>query len=77
MRASVSARGQIDSMDCLVRDATSSGCQIVTSQLADLPDEIWLTLDGVQKPVDARIVWRKGKQAGVQFEWDEPEDILA
>jgi hypothetical protein len=77
MRASVSARGGIDSLDCLVRDATRAGCRIVTSLVQDLPDEIWLTLDGVQRPLDGRIIWRQGKQAGVEFIWDDADDILA
>jgi hypothetical protein len=77
MRAAVSARGSIDNQDCLVRDANRTGCRIVTSLVDDLPDEIWLTLDGVRKPIEGRIIWRKGKQAGVQFVWDDADDILA
>lgn len=77
MHASVSARDSIDSFDCLVRDATRAGCRIVTSLVDDLPDEIWLTLHGVRKPLEGRIVWRKGKQAGVEFFWDDADDIFA
>lgn len=67
-RASVAARGSIDSIDCLIRDANETGCRLVSSRLADFPDEISLTVEGVNKPVDARIVWRAGKEAGVAFE---------
>jgi hypothetical protein len=77
MHASVSARGSIDSFDCLVRDATREGCRIVTSLVKDLPNEIWLTLQGVREPLEGRIIWRKGKQAGVEFIWDDADDILA
>lgn len=74
-RASVSARDGTNRLDCLIRDATRHGCRIVSTVLDDLPDDIELTIDGVAKPIDGRIVWRQDKQAGVEFCLEDPEKL--
>ena len=77
MRASVSARNDGRRLDCLVRDVAPSGCRIVSSLVNDLPSRIWLTLEGISRPVEGRIVWRRGKQAGVEFDWGDDDGLLA
>lgn len=75
-RASVSARDGTMPLECLVRDATHHGCRIVSSAINELPDDIMLTIDGVSKPIDGRIVWRRAKQAGVEFCLEDPGEVL-
>ena len=40
---------------------------IVSSHLHELPDQIQLVPEGFKRPVMGKIVWRKGKTAGVSF----------
>ncbi len=75
-RASVSSHLDINGLSCLVRDATQYGCRIVSSFVGDLPDDVLLTIDGVSKPIKGRIVWRKPKEAGVEFLLENPLEIL-
>lgn len=35
-----------------------------------LPVAVWLTFDGAPKPIDGQIVWRTGREAGIEFSWD-------
>ncbi|MGI9383314.1 MAG: PilZ domain-containing protein [Methyloligellaceae bacterium] len=63
------------SIDCLVRDASLTGCKIVSSKIADLPDEIYIEVMGLPQTIVGRIVWRSTRMAGVKFIWDAPEDL--
>ncbi|MDH3580718.1 MAG: PilZ domain-containing protein [Hyphomicrobiales bacterium] len=76
LRACVSGRDGTAPLDCLIRDAAHHGCRIVSTAINELPDDIRLTIDGVSKPVDGRIVWRKGKQAGVEFCLQASQEIV-
>ncbi|MDA7948237.1 MAG: PilZ domain-containing protein [Hyphomicrobiaceae bacterium] len=60
---------QHDTFDikCMIRDVSAGGCMIVTSHLHELPDQIQLIPEGFKRPVMGKIVWRKGKTAGVTF----------
>ena len=70
-RAAISARDSIEITNCVVLDATPTGCRIVVKNSQLLPDEIWLTFDGGNRPIDGEIVWRAGREAGVEFRWDK------
>lgn len=76
MHAVVSARDAVDGINCIVRDANRTGCRIVSSHVADLPDHVSLKIDGIGKPVDGEIVWRRNNQAGVEFAWMDQEKLL-
>lgn len=58
-----------DSFDikCIIRDVSSSGCMIVSSQIHELPDLIQLIPEGFDHPLNGLVVWRKNKQAGISF----------
>ena len=53
---------------CVIRDVSKTGCKIVSSQIRDLPELIQLIVEGIDKPIRGKIVWRDGKMAGVCFE---------
>ncbi|MEM8743076.1 MAG: PilZ domain-containing protein [Pseudomonadota bacterium] len=52
---------------CMIRDMSAGGCMIVSSHLHELPDQVQLVPEGFKQPVKGKIVWRKGKTAGVSF----------
>ncbi len=52
---------------CIIRDISTSGCKIVTSQVMELPEFILLVLEDFKQPLSCKIVWRKDKFAEVAF----------
>ena len=70
-RAVISPRDSLATTNCVVVDATPTGCRIVVKNSKALPDKIWLTFDGGNKPIDGEIVWRAGREAGVELSWDK------
>jgi len=65
--ASVSWTDHGPRVRCVIRDATEKSCRIVTSRADEFPDDVTLAVDGVAKPITARIVWRSENAAGVEF----------
>lgn len=61
---------------CIIRNADEKGCQLYSSYLEDFPDAIFLHPKGLQAPVMARIAWKNGNMAGVQFDFDIKPDLL-
>lgn|GEM_PF-1542629 len=61
-------------MKCHIVDASRSGCRLEGQNLDRLPQEIEISIPGLDLPIAARIVWRLNGQAGVQMNWPfEPE----
>ena len=60
---------------CVIRDVSKTGCKLVSGQLHELPDRIQLIPEGFKTPLAARIVWRNGRVAGLQFEAPVSGDI--
>jgi two-component system cell cycle response regulator len=58
-------------VDCCVRDLSETGARIRCQDQAAIPSEfrLLLPMDGIMR--DARVVWRRGDDLGVQFtaEW--------
>jgi len=52
---------------CIVRHASTRGCQIVTNHLDEVPDVITLDIQGLKNPREGLIVWREKYRAGVKF----------
>lgn len=70
-------------MRCRIVDASRSGCRLEGDKLDRLPDDIEVSIPGLDLPISAEIVWRKNNQAGVRFTWPfeaspkpKPEDVL-
>jgi hypothetical protein len=53
---------------CVIRDVSKTGCKIVSSQIQDMPELIQLVAEGIDQPIRGKIIWRRGKIAGVCFE---------
>jgi hypothetical protein len=54
-------------VNCLVRDLSEGGAQIVMSGVESLPNEIQITVPRINLATRARVVWRNGDVCGVQF----------
>lgn len=63
---------------CMIRDASASGCLLVSRRVDELPVIFNLTPEGFEKPMRAKIAWRNGNMAGVQLlNEDDPEVKVA
>jgi hypothetical protein len=56
--------------DCVVMDASRSGCRILGEKVPELPEQISLTIDGLTAPIGGQIVWRTEEMAGIKFLWE-------
>ncbi len=70
--AVVSDRNFSKPFNCMICDASRSGCRIKSDRLDVIPDEIYVQAEGMRRPIKGKIVWRKISMAGVQFIWDKP-----
>lgn len=52
-----------------IHGVTRDGCIIESQNVFDLSDRIGLQFDTFDRLVGARILWRKDRVAGVEFEW--------
>lgn len=52
---------------CIARDISPEGCRISLMGAENLPDDLLIKLDAVTRPKLARIVWREGDEAGLEF----------
>jgi hypothetical protein len=68
VQAFASDLGDEIDMKCVIRDVSKTGCKIVSSQIQELPELIQLVAEGIDQPIRGKIVWRRGKLAGVCFE---------
>ncbi len=68
LRATVSSPRSKERMPCLIRDASRTGCRIVSSKAHRLPDHISLHIESLPSPIEGTVVWRTARMAGVHFE---------
>lgn len=53
--------------DCFVRNCSGEGAKIAVAETLPLPREFDFLIVGKRKIRHARLVWRRGAQAGVAF----------
>jgi len=56
--------------DCIIRDANSKGCRIINAALYTVPDDVHIEIEGLSEPVLAKVIWRNGNMAGLEFYWE-------
>ena len=54
-------------LNCKIRDLNEKGARIVVSSGQTLPDELYLVIMRDHMAHKAKLVWRKGDEAGLQF----------
>ena len=54
-------------MDCRVRDFSSTGARVHLTNTAVIPDQFDLTIARKERSFRARVVWRSVDEAGVTF----------
>lgn len=71
MRGAVMAMNGADRRECLIWDATPSGCRI-SGNVDGLPDLISIEVRGVDQPMKGRVASRAPGSVGVTFAWEDP-----
>jgi PilZ domain len=64
-------------IDCVVRNFSSAGARIAMSGTVLLPDEFDLTIARKEASFRARLVWRDGCEAGLQFTTDDDQRVVS
>jgi hypothetical protein len=54
-------------LNCQIRDLNEKGARIMVSSKQSLPEELYLVIMRDHMAHKARLVWRKGDEAGLQF----------
>ena len=57
--------------DCLIRNISPEGCRLVFHAPTALPAHFVLSIPTREQAINARLVWRTEKEAGVAFEVPE------
>ena len=71
LNATVIVPGDPDGIRCCIRDASIKGCMFVSTYVHEFPDTIEFRVDGIERTLSGKVIWRSGKTAGVAFDWPE------
>ena len=53
--------------NCSIRDTSRTGCKIMSSDLDKIPDELVLSIRGLDETFVGRVMWRDVDMAGIEF----------
>lgn len=59
--------GRASTVDCLVRNLSPDGARITLGDVAVIPGDFEIDIHGRAETKRARVVWRNGTQAGIEF----------
>jgi PilZ domain len=68
LKGRVLFNGGQNSLECLIRDVSSSGARLEVSASVTLPDRFDLYLPHKDETCRVQIQWRRGNQLGIAFE---------
>jgi hypothetical protein len=68
--------GDRSTLDCLIRDMTTSGARIHCDNTAILPQGVILEITQREQRVEARVVWRASDRCGVSFNAPETGAVI-
>jgi PilZ domain len=54
-------------VNCQIRDLNENGARIAISRRQNLPQDLYLIITKNHKAYKARLIWRKGDEAGLAF----------
>ena len=53
--------------NCSIRDTSRIGCKIISNDLDQIPDELVLSIRGLDETFVGRVMWRDADMAGIEF----------
>ena len=56
--------------DCIICDASRTGCRISSKAISGMPDDLLIEIPGLTEPILSLIVWRNDDMAGLEFMWN-------
>jgi hypothetical protein len=75
--ATIAYNRRYSTMNCFVRNMSKQGARIVFSDLAAIPVEFDISIDGKGESRRARVIWRNESEAGILFSDSLSEKILS
>ncbi len=52
---------------CSIQDTSRTGCMIISDQVDIIPDELVLSIRGMDETFVGRVKWRDADMAGIEF----------
>ncbi len=52
---------------CSIQDTSRTGCKIIYDDLDQIPDELVLSIRGLDETFVGRVMWREADMAGIEF----------
>jgi hypothetical protein len=77
LMARVTYNNRFSTMDCFVRNMSKHGARIVFSDLAAVPGEFDISIEGRGESRRANVVWRSQTEAGILFSEALSEKIMS
>jgi PilZ domain len=73
LNASIIGNDRVVPFNCTVNQLSATGARLSIGTTIALPDEFEITISQKNIACHARLVWRKGDQAGIDFSAAKPE----
>lgn len=67
LQADVSTLDGLRIGDCSIQDTSRTGCKILSDDIGQIPDELVLSIRGLNETFVGRVMWREADMAGVEF----------
>ncbi len=52
---------------CSIQDTSRTGCKIISDQVDLIPDELVLSIRGMEETFVGRVMWRDADMVGIEF----------
>lgn len=52
---------------CSIQDTSRTGCKIISDEIDLIPDELVLSIRGLDETFVGRVMWREADMAGIEF----------
>ena len=67
LQADVSTLDGLQIANCSIRDTSRTGCKIISNEIEHIPDELVLSIRGLDETFVGRVMWREADMAGIEF----------
>jgi len=67
LQADVSTLDGLQIANCAIRDTSRTGCKIMSDDIDHIPDELVLSIRGLNETFVGRVMWRDADMAGIEF----------